>query len=96
MSRSFILVAQGGTAKLQDLVSNRIKAAGYGYWHWMQNFWIVTGLEAGVTPKTFSEWLEQTPGVGQLTYLVLDTDSADYWGRNNAQAWDWLSRNWKR
>lgn len=96
MNRRFIVAVQHGTPQLRNLITERLKNSGMGYWHWMDSLWLVTRVAPGVTPKGFSEWLEQSPGISDLTYLVLDADSRQYWGRNNPQSWNWLGSEWLR
>lgn len=98
MSNRFILVVDDASKEQRDTITQRLqglKSHGYGYWHWMETMWLVAGVPDGVTPKSFIEWLEQTPGIDKLTYVVFAVNGlCPYWGRNTKEAWDWMLKSW--
>jgi hypothetical protein len=95
MSSNFVIVVENASKEQRDTITHRLKGTNFGLWHWIETMWLVTGVEDGVTPKSFCEWLEQTPGIDGLTYIVLKVNGpCPYWGRNNEKAWDWMSKNW--
>ena len=98
MSRRFIIVVEDATKEQKDTITNRIKGLekhGYGYWHRMENMWLVTQIVETVTPKSFCTWLEKTPGIDKLTYIVFEVNGeSPYWGRGNKESWDWMSESW--
>ena len=86
----------GASKELKDIITKRLQGAKYGYWHWMEDVWLVSGVLDGVTPKSFSEWLELTPGVQLITYLIIKIGSpSSYWGRNSKEGWDWMHKYWR-
>lgn len=96
MSRRFLIAMQGAPAPLINTITKRLHESKMGYWHHMDNIWLVAGVAPGVTAKGFAEWLEQTPGVAATTYLVLEVsgESRDYWGRGPKTGWDWMKSSW--
>jgi hypothetical protein len=97
MSRRFLLIMQGASAPLMNTITHRLKASNLAYWHHMENTWLIAGVAEGVTAKNIADWLEQTPGFGETTYLILEigSDARGWWGRNTQLAWDWMNSQWK-
>lgn len=96
MTGHFVIAVDGDAKSVKDAITTRLAAAGYGYWHWMEDVWLVTGVATGVTAQILGEWLEETPGVSSLHYLVLEVaPGKSYWGRNIQPSWDWMSTEWR-
>ena len=96
MSRQYVIAIEGGSKELRDAITRRLAGAGYGYWHWMEDVWLVSGVPDDVTPQTMSEWLEKTPYFANTHCLIIRVGTpTSYWGRNVKDSWEWMSKNWK-
>lgn len=96
MGSKYIIAVDGASKEVKDAITTRISGTGYGYWHWMEDIWLVAGVPDNVTPKSFSDWLEETPGCSLLTHIVIKVDTpSSYWGRANKQGWGWMEKYWK-
>lgn len=97
MSNRFVIVVDNASKEQLDTITQRLQDTGYGFWHWVEYMWLVSGVPDGVTPKSFCEWLEKTPGIESLTYIVLKVNEpCPYWGRNERKAWEWMERYWSK
>lgn len=96
MSAKFVFALEGGTKELKDAISKRLKEAEYGFWHYIENLWLIDHAEDDISARQLSDWLEQTPGLTQQSWVVLRVDdgSGDYWGRAVKGAWDWMAEEW--
>ena len=98
MSARFVVMLDSAPASLQNAITERMKATGYGFWKWIENAWLVDTTHAQLSAKAFSEWLRQTPGFGpKQVHLVLRVDdgSGDYHGHANQLGWPWMEKYWK-
>jgi hypothetical protein len=98
MSNKFIIVFDNPTKEQSDIITKRLAELPppYKYWHWIEHAWLVSGAPDDITSKSFCDWLEQTPGINLLIYIVFQVKgSAPYWGRNNKDAWEWMTLNWE-
>ena len=64
----------------------------YGFWHWIENFWIVQGDNKHETAEQlWDEISRRVPAFEPKTTLVMRIDNpVSYWGRADKKAWDWL------
>jgi len=99
MSRRFVVAIQGIPAPVANAVTKQLQASGLGFWHWMENVWLVTAApsKGEVTAKSLSDWLAKTPGVPQGRMLVIraDSDSTEHWGIQDLKSWNWFTSEWK-
>lgn len=99
MKKRFVVALNSNTKEQNDVFKEYIKANGYGWWYWIDGFWLLTDRNGNLTAKKLREDLgEIYPGV---RLLVLELRSGDdTWsghgpkqeGRN---MFAWLRRNWK-
>ena len=99
MSSRFILVIDDASKEQRDIITKRLdnlKDHGYGYWHWMEAMWLISGAPDKIEPSAISKWLERTPGIEKLTFVVFKVNGpCPYWGRGNDEGWVWMEKNWE-
>lgn len=96
MRRKYVIIVQGASTDLKNTITKHLLKKKYGYWHWMEDAWLVPSVDSKVSAQELGEWLEKIPGFGTITYLVIEVGpKRTYWGRNIKPAWDWIIQNWK-
>ena len=96
MTRQFVIAVEGASKRMKDAVTNLLDGSEYGYWHWMEDLWLIAGVEGDVGAQSLGEWIEEEiPGLSSLNYLVIEiAPGKEYWGRNVKKAWDWMEQDW--
>ncbi len=92
-----MVVVQEPTASLQNKVTKFFQAKPWGFWHYISNYWLVSGVPDSYTPKKlFAELVKAVPELDKVRTLVLEThtDTPRYWGTAPSKAWTWMSKHW--
>lgn len=89
--KNIAISLNAGTPIQRNEITKYLSNKNWAYWHWMDDFWIVQAPDE-YTPKTLHNRIEELPDVGKPTMLVFEfSGRIKYWGRNDKEAWDWLS-----
>jgi hypothetical protein len=95
--KRFVVVIQGVTAAQADAITAAVRdSKKFNWWHWMDQTWLLLTNEL-YTPKTVAEWIQTRGGLvwPAQKILVLDSDTHDFWGSVQAEAWPWMRDHWK-
>jgi hypothetical protein len=101
MKKRFVLLLDTTTAEQNKNFLDQIKKAGFNWWHWIQDAWLLVDSTGEWTSARVRDLAsEYYPGVDKLV-LELRDDGTDTWGsygpktekRDMAK---WLKTNWKR
>jgi hypothetical protein len=96
VSGRLVLMAEGMKPDVANAITERLKASPMGFWHWMDNVWLIT-MTPAMTANEFYAWLKQIPGVSESRFLVLrvDSNSTEHQGLLPPDWWVWFQNNWK-
>jgi len=93
------LVASDSMSKEQETAFLQyIKSNGFGWWHWLENFWIIATSNNSISSYTIRDALnDSVPG---LNNLVIEVENVDSWGGYGPKGDDknmfkWLQDNMK-
>jgi hypothetical protein len=90
--KHFILLASGTTEQYNQ-VTQIFQGTNYGYWHWIDNVWLIRSPFDGDTAAGFrNNIMNRIPG---LHFIILETRPRD-WARFSDNKWqEWLDNQWK-
>jgi hypothetical protein len=92
---NFIIATDLATRDQQDAITKWAMSTGWGYWHWIENFWILSNVPAGTRPRDIYQVLSSIPLIGglDLNLLVIEIgQEIPYYGSLPTKAWDWFYR----
>lgn len=94
MSR-FIFILEGGTAAEHNAVTKLAQDNGWGFWHYIENAWLLSGVPDSETSKSMSERIRTVFDLTK-THLVLkipESAQITHWGLAQKDAWGWMMNN---
>lgn len=98
MKKRFVVALDSSNKSQNDSFVEYIKDKGYGWWHWIDNFWLLTDSSGNLTAaKLRTDLGEIYPGVHKLVLELRGND--DDWagfGPNSEKKnmFSWLKSNW--
>jgi hypothetical protein len=79
----------------RDAVTNYFKTNNYGYWHWLNDFWILQSPYDGDTAESLLGRVKQIAPA--MNVVILTVEPAAGWAcYGNPQWGDWLAQFWKQ
>lgn len=99
MKKRFIVAVDSSTPEQEQAFREWI--AGRGWWHWLNNFWLIADSSGEMTA---SEILDRVRGCYpnvDCVVLELRPDGTDTWAAfgpysDKRNMFNWLRRNWKQ
>jgi len=100
MRRKFAVALDSSTKDQNEQLRKFIKDNGLGWWHWINNFWLLTDKNGKLTAKQIREKLNEFyPGVHCIV-LSLDKDGDSWSGfgprNSDKNMFDWLKNTWDK
>src|SRR5260370_27161942 len=90
----FIVAISDSTAESQDAISTRLKSLGYGYWHWMPEFWLLTTSPPATAESIRDEVMKVAPNVNIFVTPVANPPGGMIWAAYSPEEWwEWLNKN---
>jgi hypothetical protein len=95
MMDRFIVTSDALLKAAADALTKTLTDAGYPFWHWIDNFWLVLMASSSKTAKElWTELVTKVPSVEPKTLLVIRMDApTSYWGRAPQPGWSWMAAN---
>lgn len=88
----FIIALNAGTKELRNEITDFLTRSDFGYWHWIDDTWIVTTPDR-YTSRSLHDEMELNESIKNKVLLVLEVhEPLTYWGRNSDDAWEWLAQ----
>jgi hypothetical protein len=95
----FSIAVSGTTASAatKNALTAYLQGKGWQVWHWFDELWLIAAAD-NVSAEELSREIRTIPGFHpQVHHIVMKLDGdADYFGWAPREAWDWMSKNWKR
>jgi hypothetical protein len=98
MKKRFVVALNSNTEEQNKKFKEYIKKNGYGWWYWIDGFWLLTDSKGKLTAsKLRTDMDEFYPGVRRLVLEMRDGD--DTWSgfgpkKDGKNMFDWLHHNW--
>lgn len=98
MSKRFIVGVDSSTEEQDKAFLSFVKSHGLGWWHWLENFWLITDSSDQLTASDIRDELGKTyPGVHKLVIEL--SDSGDTWSGYGPKSekrnmFNWLNETW--
>ena len=97
MKRRFLIATQGMTLEQQAKVTNRVRDRGFGWWHWIDEFWLLTTSSTDVTAVSLRDELTAIAPATRTLVMEIPEDISwagrDGIGQKN-EIFDWLKATW--
>jgi hypothetical protein len=91
----FVLTVQGASEAQRNAITNYLKNGGYGYWHWLSDFWIIETAYPNLSSAALrDEMLKLIPGLWFNVFAVRPI-AGDWAGFGDTSSAEWLNENWK-
>jgi len=99
MKKQFVIALNSTTEEQEKMFLEYIKSNGFGWWHWIDNFWLVVDTQDKLSAEKLRDDLENIfPKVRKLVIEIFSESStwAGY-GPNGEQRnmFNWLHNTWK-
>jgi|ERR1017187_6082588 hypothetical protein len=101
MRRRFVVLVDTSSKAQDDAFLDFAKKSGFGYWHWLNNSWLLTTHNLQTTSKQISDQLLLI--FPNIFFLVLEIkeDGSDLWIGfgplgDEKNMFKWIHENWKR
>lgn len=94
MTRRFMVAVQKFTVQEDEQFQAYLKGA-FGWWHWFDDFWLLTSRDPDISPAAIREKLDEiAPGKRKLVMEVQEDISWSGW-KDKAGVFDWLKSTWR-
>jgi len=92
----FIVVLNNGSPAQKNAITALYQSKDWGFWHHIEDVWLLSGVPAGITARAISEELSSMPLIGKHVKLVIQIPSgpAPYWGNGSEKSWEWMKATW--
>ena len=92
----FVIATDKMPAVIADRLTTHFKGTGWGFWHWLDDFWVLDGVPDIYTAKKLYEELDGLSKLfGAQTCVVMRTDPPlSFWGAATKDCWPWMSKYW--
>jgi hypothetical protein len=88
----YIIISRNPSVPDQNALTGFLKGKSWGYWHWMNNCWLVTTKEA-LTVFEMRDFVRSVaPKMHFLAFELKDDKKA---GFGPSKWWEWFNRSWK-
>lgn len=100
MMKRYVLAVDSSTKEQNDAFLAFVKVTGLGWWHWLDNFWLLADDSDNLSAVTIRDKANECyPGVHKLV-LQLD-QTGDTWAgfgpkTDRRDMFTWLRNTWKR
>ena len=99
--RRFVIAAQGLSYENEQEFMEYVKSNEFGWWHWIDNFWLITTHDSRVTAGDIQTQLNKTsPTARNLVLEISDSKDWAAFGPNGDEAsnnmFEWLHGEWKK
>ena len=99
MKKRFIISLNSKTPEQEQVLVEYLKSSGYGWWHWLNNTWLIVDKKGTSSARRFRDELGRLlPGVRNVVFELRGHD--DTWagfgpsgGEQNM--FEWIKKNWK-
>ncbi|WP_286816929.1 hypothetical protein [Marinobacter sp. UBA3607] len=98
MKKRFVVALDSSTKEQDEKFKEYIKTNKYGWWHWIDGFWLLVDSSGQLTAKKLRSDLDEFyPRVRRVVLELRDND--DTWSgfgpkKDGKSMFDWLHRNW--
>ncbi|CAE6909076.1 hypothetical protein ACOMICROBIO_LKFPLAJE_01936 [Vibrio sp. B1FIG11] len=95
--RRYIVAAQELTLEAEQQLKDYFEEQELGWWHWIENFWLVTSYNDEVNANTIFEQINtQLPKVRALVIEVGNIPDWSGYGPKNEKSdmFKWLNEHW--
>ena len=98
--RRFVIAAQGLSNANEEAFMEYVKANQFGWWHWIENFWLITTHNSSISAEDIQNQLNKSSS--NARNIVLEISESKDWvafGPNAEGAennmFEWLHGEWK-
>lgn len=101
MKRRFVVLIDSANQAQENAFIDFIKVEGFGYWHWLNNSWLLTSHNSQHTAKFIGDKMQTIfPNVNHMV-LRFDDDGMKYWGgfgpaEKDRDMFKWMHENWSK
>ncbi|MBG0624982.1 hypothetical protein I4P27_11140 [Enterobacter roggenkampii] len=100
MRRKFAVALDSSTVEQNKKLKEFIEENGLGWWHWINNFWLLTDAKGNFSAQSLREKLNEIyPGV-HLLVISLDKDGESWSGygpkNETKNMFNWLKDTWDK
>lgn len=98
MKKRFAVAIDSMNAEDDQKLLDFVKANGYGWWHWIDNFWLLTTYNSSVTSVTLRDSLGQIIPKNKIVIEVSDGTAWAGFGPTgeNKNMFSWLHDTWTK
>jgi hypothetical protein len=91
----FVLAVQGASEAQRNAITQYLRDNGYGFWHWLADFWIVQTTTPDLQAPAFRDVIKQfLPGLVFNVFAIRPINN-DWAGFGDHRSVEWLKENWK-
>ena len=95
MTQTYVIALDKATKTEKELVTESLRGTSHGWWHWMDNVWIVLDGSGVATAVSWRDHIQNLiPETGRRI-LVLEIEPGAWAGRGPKEGHDWFHENWK-
>jgi hypothetical protein len=96
--RRFVVAAQGLDKDSENNFIEYVKSNGFGWWHWIDNFWLLTTNNSTITAEDIQQNIDS--GNGFNRNLVIEIEGSISWhgfgpAKTDNNMFEWIKNNWQ-
>ncbi len=98
MKKRFLVAVSSVTSSDQEKINDLFRDK-YGWWHWIDGFWLVIDSKGELTPEVISNMINDAkPNARRLVMEINDWESWFGYGPNSEEKnmFRWLKETWKK
>jgi len=93
MTKRFAAVVDDSTPTQQNAISEWVRDAGFGFWHYYSDLWLLVDWSNGHTTSSIRDKLRDlTSGASNIVIQVQHPD--DWAAFGNKESFEWLNTVW--
>lgn len=94
MTYRFIVAINDPTTEQRNSITNYVSDQKYGYWHWYQDFWLLTTRNGDIKASTIRDSI-QSVASGVTCFVLPVEGSPESWAAfGKKEEFKWLHETW--
>lgn len=99
MRKRFVVGVDSMSDEQEQKFLEYIRKNGYGWWHWLNNFWLIVDGEGKLTASQLRDTLKSI--VPNVNLLVIDVEGKQNWSgfgprSEERNMFNWIRKTWDR
>lgn len=92
--KRFVVAVNNASREQKDAITKMLSENQYGYWHWFQDFWLLTSSINDINSAVIRDEIQKVASGVHCFVLAVDGDPNNWAAYGKKEQFDWLHKTW--